>query len=390
MTEDGFTNSEAGIQRRVGLKIRELRIAKGITTTELARQAEISQGQLSKIENGRVAISARILARLCDILDRPLSYLFQRDQEIPRVLGTLATVDGPEKKAIQRFAQEVYRHTGGKISLIVLSLSQLGPGGHQVQQLAEGIIDLFIDELLYFHRFIPDFGIFAIPYVFRKQAHQQAFLRTAYFRTQMVEQLRGQGIRFLNRRWNWLRGVERVLVSRKPIVSPDQIRGLRVRIFDSNPLEAFWRAMGAQPVVIPWPEVAGALKKGLVDVVPTHKSHVYLLGFCKHAPFVTRLGDVAPVLGLAMNEVKHQILPPVIQDTLQNACVSGGDFFSDLVLREEQDNERLNIRQFKAAYLTVDIEAWQAAARNVHRRMESENLFPQALWQEVANCRQSD
>jgi transcriptional regulator with XRE-family HTH domain len=56
----------------------------GLTTTTLAGQAGISQSQLSKLENGKAAISILTLTELSRIFDRPLSYLFQKDEEVER------------------------------------------------------------------------------------------------------------------------------------------------------------------------------------------------------------------------------------------------------------------------------------------------------------------
>jgi len=67
----------------------------------------LSQGQLSKIETGKAALSIGALTSLCQILGRPLSYLFQKDEEIPRVLGTMTTVAGPESRGLAWFAGEV-------------------------------------------------------------------------------------------------------------------------------------------------------------------------------------------------------------------------------------------------------------------------------------------
>ncbi|MDO9111072.1 MAG: helix-turn-helix transcriptional regulator, partial [Desulfatirhabdiaceae bacterium] len=104
---------EQGVQGRIGAKIRELRIAAGLTAVELALRAGLSQSQISKIETGKAALSIASLTSLCQILGRPLSYLFQKDAEIPRILGTMTTVAGPESRGLAWFADEVRRLTGG-------------------------------------------------------------------------------------------------------------------------------------------------------------------------------------------------------------------------------------------------------------------------------------
>jgi transcriptional regulator with XRE-family HTH domain len=110
---------EKSIQRRVGARVRKLRQAAGITAVVLTGQAGLSQGQLSKIENGKAVLSVKTLARLCRIFDRLVGYLFQSVDEMPRVLGTLATVKGPENEGIQWVAEEVRKLAGGPFSAAV-------------------------------------------------------------------------------------------------------------------------------------------------------------------------------------------------------------------------------------------------------------------------------
>ena len=242
---------EREIQLRVGRHVRELRLAAGLTAVQLAERSGISQGQLSKIENGKAVLSSKILVGLCRVLGRPVGYFFQSRGEMPRVLGTLTTVEGPENDGIRAFAAAVGRQTGERLSLIPLRPAQLGAARSQVEALREGLIDLFIEEPFYYAPFAPGFALFSLPYAFQSEDHRQAFLTGSYFREALCEPLRRAGIRFLNPRWNWFRGLEWVLAADRPIAEPKEVRGLRVRTPESDILQRFWELMGAHPVAMP-------------------------------------------------------------------------------------------------------------------------------------------
>lgn len=382
MTSQGIESDglEREIQRRVGRRVRELRLAAGLTAMELSARSGISQGQLSKIENGKAMLSSKVLASLCRVLDRPVGYLFQSRDEMPRVLGTLTTVEGPEDEGIRAFADAVRRRTGERLSLIPLRPAQLGTAHTQVEALQEGLIDLFIEEPFYYAAFVPGFNLFSLPYTFRDENHRRVFLAGDYFRDHLCEPLARSGIRFLNTRWNWFRGLEWVLVANRLIAEPRDIRGLRVRTPESDIIQDFWRLMGARPVAVPWSGVAAALRTKAVDVVPTHKTHLFPLGFCRYARFVTRLGDLPPVLALGINTSRYQVLPPAIQDGLRMACDTSGELFSRSVRRAENENERLNIRRFKAVYLTVDVALWREAVDTVRSRLVEDGRLDAGAW----------
>jgi TRAP-type C4-dicarboxylate transport system substrate-binding protein len=366
---------EERIQQRVGARVRELRLAAGITAVVLAERTGISQGQLSKIENGKAALSVKVLARLCRIFDRPVGYLFQSFDEMPRVLGTLTTVEGPENDGIQWFAEAVRRFTGGGLALIPLRPSQIGTAAAQVDQLKDGLIDVFVEEPFYYGTLVAGFNAFALPYAFGSEAHRRAFLDGPFFRERLLEPLRRAGIRIVNRRWNWLRGLEWVLAANRPVVTPGDLRGLKVRVVDSRLMRRFWQSLGARPVAVPWAEVGAALRAGDIDVLPTHKAHLYPLEFCRQTRFVSLLGDLPPVLSVAVNEAKYQILRPDIQNALLDACDRAGDFFSAHVRRAEAANEAVNIARFKAAYLKVALDPWRAAIAGARADLLADGLL---------------
>lgn len=366
---------EKRIQQRVGERVRELRQAAGITAVVLASQAGLSQGQLSKIENGKAALSVKTLARLCRIFDRPVGYLFQSFDEMPRVLGTLTTVKGPENLGIQRFAEEVRKLAGGNLQLIPLRPSQIGSAVAQVDQLRDGLIDLFVEELFYYDKFVNGFKIFSMPYAFSSKIHRQTFLESRFFRRQLHEPLRREGIRLINRKWNWLRGLEWVLASTRPVVVPEDLRGLKVRVVESQLMTRFWQALGARPVAVPWAEVRTALRSGDIDVLPTHKAHLYPLGFSRYTRYISLLGDLPPVLSVAVNEAKFQILSPENQNALLAACDRTGVFFSRHVRQSEIENEQLNIRRFRAAYLKISLDPWYEAVARLRRDLLAEGLL---------------
>jgi TRAP-type C4-dicarboxylate transport system substrate-binding protein len=66
-----------------------------------------------------------------------VGHLFQSFDEMPRVLGTLNTVKGPENEGIQWFAEEVRKLSGGNLQLIPLRPSQIGSAVAQVDQLMD-------------------------------------------------------------------------------------------------------------------------------------------------------------------------------------------------------------------------------------------------------------
>jgi transcriptional regulator with XRE-family HTH domain len=68
--------ADAGIDQRLGLRIRDLRADRGLTLDGLAKQAEVSRAMLSRIERGESSPTAQLLNRICAGLGISLSDLF--------------------------------------------------------------------------------------------------------------------------------------------------------------------------------------------------------------------------------------------------------------------------------------------------------------------------
>lgn len=74
-------NDDRPLERAIGLQVRDFRTRLNMTVAELARQAGLSQGMLSKIENGATSPSLGTLRALAEALAVPVTSLFRRFEE---------------------------------------------------------------------------------------------------------------------------------------------------------------------------------------------------------------------------------------------------------------------------------------------------------------------
>lgn len=374
------------IKRSIGIKIRELRKAQNMNAIDLATKADISQGQLSKIENGKATVSIKNLAGLCRILDRPLSYLFQTEEKASEVHHIITAVAGLENQGLHWLAQEIHQHTNGTAALHSLGALQFGSAVDQINLIFNGSVDLFIEDLGQFYMVAPALKHLSLPYCFRDEPHRQAFFATPYFRENVTDVLLNKGIRLLNPNWNWFRGLEWVIVSRRPICHPKDLKGLKVRIFDCEHLRVFWEEMGAVPVPVPWPKVRDAIDSGRVDALPTLKAFMYHNGFCSRAKYVTLLGDIPSIMGVFITEKKYASFSPQTKIVLRKACDSAGNIFSVNLYNAEQKNEKLNLSRYKAAYLKVDLSSWRLMISKIRKKMINEGILSNQTFTQIENA----
>ena len=374
---------EAVTQKNIGMKIKKLRVLKKLNTVTLASMAGISQGQLSKIENGKATISIKNLSQLCTILETPLIFLFQEEEETPPEKQIINAVAGLENQGLHWFSREIIDHTNGVVDLKPIGPVQFGTFIEQINFGFKGNLDIFIDGIELFESIAPSLNQLILPYCFRSEGNRQAFLKTRFFQENVINLLLENGVRFLNPNWNWMRGSERVLLSRKPIISPEDVKGLRVRVYESETLAGFWENMGAIPVSIPWSKINDALKNKKVDLLPTMKALLYHNGYCEYAKYITLLGDIPSVLGVFISDKKYRSFSPDIQKSLEKACDSAGEIFSHNVDLLERKNEKLNLSRFSVAYLKVDKLPWHLKTLEIREKMIDQGILSGQAWQEM-------
>lgn len=96
---------------QIGTRIKNLRIAKQLKSTELAKKAFISQPYLSDIENGRTTPSLDRLQSICTVLDVSLSDFFGETSALPPdiqlIIENIQKLSAEEREYLGKFIDSV-------------------------------------------------------------------------------------------------------------------------------------------------------------------------------------------------------------------------------------------------------------------------------------------
>src|ERR1041384_2721659 len=226
--------------------------------------------------------------------------------------------------AIEYFAKRIKEQTNGEIEIQVFHAGELGKSiPSQLENLVSGAQDLFIDTFDYFKAWDPRFGVVNTPFVFRDREHFKKFLSSDLF-NDMVASLEKRGVVFLGKRsYNWLRVGERGLITRTPIMKPDDLKGYKLRMFQAEaPIKA-WAAFGANIQVIPWPDVYTALATGTVDGLTGVLSTSYLVKHTEVARYFTNVSEYYQIVAPIVSKRTWDKLTPeqkkIFEDTAKEA-----------------------------------------------------------------------
>lgn len=356
-------------EETIGRRIRAVRRSLSLRQIDLSEMAGIPASHLSDIERGVLTPTIPTLQRISEALNRPLVYFLEAEGDRRRAMGMVIHLASLGGQAATHFAERVKEKTGGALHVRLYHHSQLGTAFEQVQGLAEGAIDIYVDELLSFERYAPLCGPVCLPYFFRNRAQYNRFLQSDLFEQHITQKLLDNGIRLLKPLTSWESGSYEMLLTGSPVFTPGELAGRRFRSYESRAAAALRSELGAEPVVVEWARTPEAFRAGEVDTFLVPAAYLDSIEIQSFARYATLL-DYGYTLNLsvAVNEREYQKLPPDAQTALNEAAEEAGALCTQMV--SEQTDAMLEglARDGGLPVIHPDQAAWRAAFDAAIRR----------------------
>lgn len=164
-----------------------------------------------------------------------------------------------------RFAQEVADRSGGELKVQSFGAGQLGSLPQNYAGLRAGQIDMMLADTgsLSLARGGKDFNALFAPYVFRDHAHFKAFMGSDAFRQMLTPVEQEAGFKYVG--YVSDRSPRQLTTANRKVLTPDDMKGLKVRVPETTAILAVMKSWGAAPTPVPGAELYLALKQGLVD-----------------------------------------------------------------------------------------------------------------------------
>jgi TRAP-type transport system periplasmic protein len=199
--------------------------------------------------------------------------------------GTWAPATHANAIGDKYFTDEANKRSGGALKIDLFTDNQIGAPRDMLEGIQLGTIQIIEISTAFIAAHIPETMAFDLPYVFTSSDRLLKFLDTPTgTETLAIERFGKLNIRGLG----WYDGGGRDFFnSRRPIVTPADLKGLKIRA-EENPVRvAAINAMGAQATPMAFSEVYGALQQKVVDGAENNPQS-YLAGkFYEVAPFLS-------------------------------------------------------------------------------------------------------
>jgi tripartite ATP-independent transporter DctP family solute receptor len=181
----------------------------------------------------------------------------------------------PGHLAAKQFAAAVEQRTNGQIKIQIFPNNVLGAPPEQAEQVKLGVTDMGLPTQGQFDKWIKAFGVVMLPFAYDDWDHVHRTLDGPCFDwfKQMAEK---EGFILLA---NWEYGFRNLTNSKRPINTPEDVKGLKIRVPPEMQMTAAFQAMGAVTATIAFPEVYMALAQGVADGQENPISVIYFMKF---------------------------------------------------------------------------------------------------------------
>ena len=125
-----------------------------------------------------------------------------------------------EGQSIKKVASLLSERSGGRLELVPYFSESLGSADTQFENVMLGTQDMYMESYSFFQSWVPEMAVHTIPYLFRDAKEYRAFLLSGLEKEYERKLLEKTGMRLIGSAKNWIRGPYRVLVSRRPVITP--------------------------------------------------------------------------------------------------------------------------------------------------------------------------
>jgi tripartite ATP-independent transporter DctP family solute receptor len=266
----------------------------------------------------------------------------------------------------EEFARRANAKLGSKARVVVFGSSQLGGDKELLQKLKLGTVDIALPSTVMSSE-SDIFGVFEMPYLVKDRAHMGRIERELFW-SKMAPEAEKKGLKILA---VWENGYRHITNSKRPINTPADLQGIKLRVPEGKWRVKMFQAYGANPSPMKFSEVFTALQTGVMDGQENPFTQIYSAKFQEVQKYLSLTGHVYTPAYATVGAKKWATLPDDVRRVLEDTAKETQAFV--YAAAEKDDTDLLG--KLKAAGLQVNTpnkDAFIAASKPVYDEFAQE------------------
>jgi tripartite ATP-independent transporter DctP family solute receptor len=262
----------------------------------------------------------------------------------------------PSHLAAKQFAAKVEDRTKGQVKIAIYPANVLGSPPEQCEQVRLGAIDMGLPTQGALDKYVKAFSVVMLPFVYDDYDHVYRTLDgpSMNWFSPLAEK---EGFIVLSN-WEW--GFRNLTNNKRPVLKPEDAKGLKIRTPPEIQLQAAMEALGGIVTKIAFPEVYMALAQGVVDAQENPIAVIYHNKFYEVQKYMTLTRHVYNCMVHVVSTKSWAKLNPEQQRIFREESKSAGALMRKAIVAEESDQiakmekaglqvARPNLATFRAA-----------------------------------------
>ena len=277
-------------------------------------------------------------------------------------------VDHPIQTACEAIKKQVEERSNGALGIDIFPAGQLGTGKDMVQQVVDDSLDLTIDGpgIVGLHQ--QPLSLFDAPFVARDWEHMKRMLASDWAREQYAEAARNRNLQIFGDQWYY--GRRHFTTTSTPLMKPDDVKGLKIRVPEVPHFVDMINALGGSPTPMALPDVYLSLQTGVIDGQENPLTVFESQKFSEVQDYIALTGHIInPEYAIASANMWNSLSEDE-RTILIEAFNAGGKINDDLIFGQEDSLAT----KFESEGVTItepDVPAFQEAMAPVHAKYES-------------------
>ena len=220
-----------------------------------------------------------------------------------------------------------------------------------------------------FTKTVPQLALFDLPFLFKDMNHVHK-VQDGEVGQKLKDMVAAKGFVVLS---YWDNAFKQLSSAKKALLMPEDAKGQKFRIMSSKVLEAQFKAVGANPQVMPFSEVYSSLQQGVIDGQENTNSNIYTKKFYEVQKDMTLSNHGYLGYLVVMSKKFYDSLPKDLQEAVQQAMKDATE--KEREYAAQLDKEQLDkIKEYakKSGKLTIhelddkQKEAWRKVMSSIY------------------------
>lgn len=261
-------------------------------------------------------------------------------------LGHFGTDGHPATVVAQQFADAVAARTNGEVKITVYPNNALGSPPEVLEQVMLGVIDMSLSGQDQIAKHVRLFDAVSIPFSMQDYDHADRIL-DGPFMAWAAPEVEKVGLIYLSS-WEW--GFRQITNSKRPILNPDDVKGLKIRTPPAMSYQAAIEALGGNVQTIAFGELVMAMRQGVVDGQENPIGVIYDLKLYESQKYISIVNYLYSSMTHVVSKRAFDALTKEQQDIIREESGKARLDMRKMV----RENEKRQIEDMKAKGIQID------------------------------------